>query len=254
MPIFVDVIADGKVYLGTTEHSPGSPWYKDARYRCINATDGTEIWTLTGWGTGMYVGQYDIVADGQFIYLNCYDMQIYSVGKGPSQTSVTASPKVSTAGSSVLIEGNVIDIAAGTKQNEQAARFPNGLPAVSDASMKDWMEYVYMQKPRPMDATGVPVVISVVDANGNYREIGTVTSDADGFYSLNWTLTSKANTQFMQASPDQNHTGHHTQSQPSTLTPHQQPPHRNQHSNPPWLISTSYPQSQAYSSSLLSSA
>jgi len=38
-----------------------------------------------------------------------------------------------------------------------------------------------------MDATGVPVVISVVDANGNYREIGTVTSDADGFYSLNWT-------------------------------------------------------------------
>ncbi len=186
MPIFVDVIADGKVYLGTTEHSPGSPWYKDARYRCINATDGTEIWTLTGWGTGMYVGQYDIVADGQFIYLNCYDMQIYSIGKGPSQTSVTASPKVSTAGNSVLIEGNVIDIAAGTKQNEQAARFPNGLPAVSDASMKGWMEYVYMQKPRPMDATGVPVAISVVDANGNYREIGTVTSDADGFYSLNW--------------------------------------------------------------------
>src|SRR5512137_1687641 len=37
-----------------------------------------------------------------------------------------------------------------------------------------------------MDAIGVPVVISVVDANGNYREIGTVTSDADGFYSLNW--------------------------------------------------------------------
>jgi hypothetical protein len=49
------------------------------------------------------------------------------------------------------------------------------------------MEYVYMQKPRPTDATGVPVVISVVDANGNYREIGTVTADSDGFYSLNWT-------------------------------------------------------------------
>jgi hypothetical protein len=185
MPIFVDVIADGKVYLGTTEHSPNSPFYKDARYRCINATDGTEIWTLTGWGTGMYVGANDMVADGFFVYLNCYDMQIYSVGKGPSQTSVTASPKVSTSGSSVLIEGTVTDIAAGTKQSEQAARFPNGVPAVSDASMKSWMEYVYMQKPRPTDATGVQVTLSVVDANGNYRDIGTATTN-DGFFSLNW--------------------------------------------------------------------
>ncbi len=185
-PIFVDVIADGKVYLGTTEHSPDAPWYKDAKYRCINATDGTEIWTMMGWGTGMYVGQYDIVADGYFVYLNCYDMQIYSVGKGPSATTVTASPKISDYGSSVLIEGTVMDTAAGTKQSAQAARFPNGVPAVSDASMSAWMEYVYMQKPRPTDVTGVTVTLSVMDANNNYREIGTTTSDADGFFSFNW--------------------------------------------------------------------
>ena len=43
-----------------------------------------------------------------------------------------------------------------------------------------------MQKPRPTDAIGVPVVISVVDANGNYREIGNVTSDPNGFFSFNW--------------------------------------------------------------------
>jgi hypothetical protein len=187
MPIFVDVIADGKVYIGSTEHSPGSPWYKDATYRCINATDGTELWQLTGWGTGMYVGQYDLIADGYFMYLNCYDMKVYSVGKGPSETSVVAAPKVTTAGSSVILEGTVIDIAAGTKQDEQSARFPNGVAAVSDASMKNWMDYVYMQKPRPTDTTGVQVTLSVVDANGNYRNIGTTTSDADGYYSLNWT-------------------------------------------------------------------
>ena len=40
-------IADGKVYLDTTEHSPNSPLYKDAQFRCINATDGTEICTGT---------------------------------------------------------------------------------------------------------------------------------------------------------------------------------------------------------------
>ena len=77
-PIFVDVIADGKIYLGTTEHSPDSPFYKGTQYRAINATTGEEIWTLMGWGTGMYVGQSDIVAEGCFVYLNCYDMQVYT--------------------------------------------------------------------------------------------------------------------------------------------------------------------------------
>jgi hypothetical protein len=186
MPIFVDVIADGKVYLGTTEHSPNSPFYKDVRYRCVNATDGTEIWTLTGWGTGMYVGANDIVADGYFVYLNCYDMQIYSVGKGPSQMTVTAPDVAVALGSSISIKGTVMDISAGTKQQTQAAKFPNGVAAVSDESQKLWMEYVYMQKPRPTNTVGVPVKINVVDSNGNYREIGATTSDADGFFSLNW--------------------------------------------------------------------
>jgi hypothetical protein len=49
------------------------------------------------------------------------------------------------------------------------------------------MEYVYMQKPRPTNVTGVTVDISVVDANGNYRSIGTTVADADGFFSMNWT-------------------------------------------------------------------
>ena len=184
-PSFIDVIADGKIYLGTTEHSPNSPYYKGVRYRCVNATDGTEIWTLMGYGTGMDTG-HDVIADGFFVFLNCYDMQVYCVGKGPSATTVTVSPKVSVYGSSVIIEGTVIDIAAGTKQQEQAARFPYGVPAVSDASQSAWMEYVYMQKPRPMDTIGVPIVLSVVDSNGNYRDIGTTTSDADGFFAFNW--------------------------------------------------------------------
>ena len=52
--------------------------------------------------------------------------------------------------------------------------------------MSAWMEYVYMQKPRPMDVTGVEVVLSVLDDNSNFREIGKVTTDSDGFYTLNW--------------------------------------------------------------------
>ncbi len=185
-PVFVDVIADGKIYLGTTEHSPDSPFYKGSLNRCINASTGEEIWTMMGWGTGMYVGQSNIVAEGCFIYLNCYDMQIYTLGKGPSALTVEA-PKASIElGKSLVISGTVTDISAGTKQNAQAARFPNGVPAVSDESMSEWMEYVYMQKPRPTNASGVEVTLSVVDANGNYRTIGAITSDLNGFYSYQW--------------------------------------------------------------------
>jgi len=42
-----------------------------------------------------------------------------------------------------------------------------------------------MQKPRPTDVTGVEIMLSAIDANGNYRQIGTTISN-DGFFSYNW--------------------------------------------------------------------
>ena len=126
------------------------------------------------------------VADGIMVYWNNYDAQVYAIGKGPSQMTVTAPDAAVAFGQSVTIKGTVTDISAGTKQNEQAARFPNGVPAVSDEAQAQWMEYIYMQKGRPTNTTGVPVVISVVDANGNYRDVGMTTTD-DGFFSFNWT-------------------------------------------------------------------
>ena len=186
-PTFVDVVADGKIILASTEHSPDSPFYKDARYRCINATDGTEIWTLMGWGTGMDAAGYDRIADGFLVYLNCYDMQLYCVGKGPSALTVQAPLTAVESGKPLIIRGTVTDISAGTNQEQQAARFPNGVPAVSDASQAQWMEYVYMQKPKPTNTVGVSVELNVVDSNGNYRPIGTATSDASGMFSYTWT-------------------------------------------------------------------
>jgi hypothetical protein len=53
--------------------------------------------------------------------------------------------------------------------------------------MKDWMSYVYQQKPLPTNFTGVPVTVDVLDSNGNYRNIGTATTDATGTFSLQWT-------------------------------------------------------------------
>jgi hypothetical protein len=185
IPNFVQMIAliaDGKVYVGTHEHSADTPLYKGERIHALNATTGETIWDMSGWAYPMTFA----VADGIMVFWNNYDGQVYAIGKGPTAMTVTAPDIAAAIGSSVTIKGTITDISAGTKQDEQAARFPNGVPAVSDAAQAQWMEYVYMQKGRPSNTTGVPITLSVVDANGNYRDIGTTTS-TDGFFSLNWT-------------------------------------------------------------------
>jgi outer membrane protein assembly factor BamB len=186
-PTMMAAIGNGVIYLETTEHTVTTPIYKGARTRAVNATDGTEIWTLSSYtGGGRSMSAFGI-ADGFATWFNGYDNQIYVVGRGSSATTVEVSPKVSVFGDSVLMEGTVMDTASGTKQNQQVARFPEGVPAVSDDSMIEWMEYIYQQKPRPTDVKGVEVTLSVLDANNNYREIGKAITDSNGFYSLMWT-------------------------------------------------------------------
>jgi outer membrane protein assembly factor BamB len=187
-PTFIGAIADGKVYVYNGEHSPNSPLYKGESVTCLNATTGERIWILDAWvSVGGFADQGIPVADGYIAYFNSYDGQVYSIGQGPSAMTVSAPDVAVSLGTPVVIRGTVTDIAAGTKQDEQAARFPNGVPAVSDASQSAWMEYVYMQKPMPTSATGVPVAIDVVDSNGNYRNIGTTTSDSSGMFTFTWT-------------------------------------------------------------------
>jgi outer membrane protein assembly factor BamB len=172
-------IADGIVFATVNEHTPNDPLYRGAKVFAINATDGTPVWNLSSWATGT------IVADGNLIEFNNYDGDLYNIGKGTSAVTVEAPLVSATLGSSITIRGTVTDTSPGTQESELALRFPAGVPAVSDDSMSKWMEYLYMQQARPTDTVGVPVTLSVVDANGNYREIGTTTT-SDGFFSYNW--------------------------------------------------------------------
>ncbi len=182
-PTDIYAIGNGVVYTITIEHTFPTPIYKGALTRAINATDGTELWTLPCVGSGWSYA----IADGYSNFWNGYDNQIYVTGRGPSQTVVDA-PKASIElGKSLIISGKVTDISAGTKQNEQSARFPNGVPCASDSSMSAWMSYIYQQRPLPTDFQGVTVAIDVIDSNGNYRQIGTANTDASGYYSLQWT-------------------------------------------------------------------
>jgi outer membrane protein assembly factor BamB len=185
-PSFINAVGNGVIYTVASEHTVNTPIYKGALQRAINATDGTEIWTISGY-TGEFSAMSYAIADGYNTWFNGYDNQIYVVGRGPSSLTVTAPNNAADSGSPVVIRGTVTDVSAGTTQTQQAGQFPNGVPVASDASMKDWMGYVYQQKPLPNNFTGVQVTVDVVDSNGNYRNIGTTSTDATGMYSLAWT-------------------------------------------------------------------
>jgi hypothetical protein len=75
-----------------------------------------------------------VLADGYVVGLNYYDNQIYCFGKGPSSTTVTASPKIVADGDSVMIEGTVTDQSPGTKSLEVMSKAPNeeGVPCIAD--------------------------------------------------------------------------------------------------------------------------
>ncbi len=183
-PTTIYAVGGGILYTITGEHTFETPIFKGALSRAINATDGTEIWTLS---SAVASSSLTAIADGYATWCNGYDNQIYVVGRGPSVTTVSAPDIAAALGTPVVIKGTVMDISAGTTQNEQAARFPHGVPAMSDASMKDWMGYVYQQQPLPADVLGVSVTLSVLDSNNNYYDIGTVTTDVNGFFSYDWT-------------------------------------------------------------------
>jgi hypothetical protein len=78
-------------------------------------------------------------------------------------------------------------VSPGTEDYALTARFPNGVPAVCDANMSEWMLYVYKQFELPADVIGVDVTVSVLDPNGNAYPVGTTTADASGFYKLMFT-------------------------------------------------------------------
>ncbi|MGA3289869.1 MAG: PQQ-binding-like beta-propeller repeat protein [Candidatus Bathyarchaeia archaeon] len=174
-------VADGKLYLNTGV-SHGDPVFDGAQLYCVNATSGQLLWNINSFGEGIMP-----ISDGTLVALNGYDNQLYAYGMGPSKTTVTAPDVGVTTSTPVTITGTVTDISAGAQQQAVAANFPNGLPCVSDASMSQFMEAVYMQQPMPTNVTGVKVTLSVIDSNHNTRTIGTTITDASGFYSLNWT-------------------------------------------------------------------
>ncbi len=173
-PIYAGcTIADHKVYVSADEHSPDADMWRGDKLYCLDADTGKELWSVSGYY------HYQTISNGYVTAVNSYDQTIYTFGKGPSATTVLAPQTAVPKGTTVMITGTVTDQSPGQK----------GTAAVSDGSMGTWMEYLHMQKPKPTDATGVQVILSAIDSNGNEVVIGTATSDTNGNYGFAWTPT-----------------------------------------------------------------
>jgi hypothetical protein len=174
-------IGDDKVFL-SEGHVYDPPLFPAGQQLAINATTGDLAWSIMA----CTIKSTEAIADGMMVTWNSYDNQIYTFGKGQTDTSITIQDDVVANGDSVLIKGSVMDKSPGTQDSDRIARFPDGVPAIADEYMTPWMEYVYMQQTKPTNATGVSVTISAIDANGNYRDIGTTATDIYGNYNYVW--------------------------------------------------------------------
>ncbi len=164
-------IADNKIFLSNDEHSPDSVLWRGGKLYALSTNDGSVVWSIAG------MMRNPVVSDGLLTALNSYDGQVYTFGKGPSATTVTAPDVVVSQGTGVMIKGSVTDQSPGQKNT----------PAVADESMSAWMEYLYMQRPMPSNVKGVQVVLTAIDPNGITQNIGTVTTDMSGNFGFMWT-------------------------------------------------------------------
>lgn len=187
-PLIYGCMSDGKLYFTSSEHSPNQPFWRGSNLRCINTTDGKEIFSVPFWADAYMPPSNIIISDGILVGLNCYDMQLYAFGKGQSSTTVTASPKTSANGDKIVVEGTVSDNSPGYQRStELSTRFPNGVPAVSDEDQSAWMAYLWMDQAKPANAKGVDMALYVIDPNNNYYEVGRTTSDTSGHFSCAFT-------------------------------------------------------------------
>jgi len=173
------IVADGVAFVGTGEETPTQPLTRGNHVFAVDIETGKQIWNISG------IMSLRAIADGYLLGYNAYDSLIYCFGKGPSKTTVSVRSDVISKGESILITGRVTDESMGTKQGVATAFYPDGVPAIADEYMSDWMEYLYMQQPMPENVEGVEVFLKIQDPNGDWYS-ATVTADSNGMFSHMW--------------------------------------------------------------------
>jgi len=170
-------VADGKLYIANSEHTPSWPLTRGWQLHCINATTGEGIWKIVGDASP------SAAADGYLVAASSETGYNYAFGKGLTATTVTAPDIAVSKGTGIMIKGTVLDTSPAQPST----------PCVSRASMTTQMQYLHFQYPidglyHNETITGVPVVLSAIASDGSAVDIGTVTTDGYyGTFSKAWT-------------------------------------------------------------------
>ncbi|MGD6808744.1 MAG: hypothetical protein ACQCN3_03510 [Candidatus Bathyarchaeia archaeon] len=176
------IIADGKMFVYNSEHTPATPYIRGWKLYAINITNGEKVWDVMIPGAAWFSGTDLAVSDG-YLSVGGADGYQYIIGRGLSATTVTTSSKTPASGTTIQIEGTVLD---------QSPAQP-GTPCVSHDSMGTQMNYLHRQQPQngitgTETITGVPVTLTAIDPNGNPQTIDTVTTNGYyGTFSCAWT-------------------------------------------------------------------
>ncbi len=176
------IIADGKMFVYNSEHTPATPYIRGWKLYAINITNGEKVWDVMIPGSSWFSGSDLAVSDG-YLSVGGADGYQYIIGRGLSATTVTTSSKTPASGTTILIEGTVLD--------QSPAQ--TGTPCVSQESMGTQMNYLHRQQPQngvtgTETITGVPVTLTAIDPNGNAQTIDTVTTNGYyGTFSCAWT-------------------------------------------------------------------
>ena len=173
--------ADGKLYYSTDTTYRAMPRLRFNRMACINETTGDFLWVLP-----IQIAP-SAIANGYLLGTDTDNGIQYCLGKGQTKTTVETALTGISAGTSVLIKGTVMDLSPGA---------PN-TPAISDADMVEWMDYLYGQNATLLNHApspdGVSVTLLAIGSDGSVTEIGTTTSDSSGTFIQKW-VPGKADT------------------------------------------------------------
>jgi hypothetical protein len=170
-------IADGKMYVCNNEHTPTPPITRGWGTLCVDAITGEGVWKISGpWGAP------GPIADG-YLTISSNDGYMYVIGKGQTETTVSAPDVAVPKGTTMMIKGSVLDLSPAQP----------GTPCVSADSMSTQMQYLFFGFPidgiwHNETITGVPVTLTAVDSESNWIDIGTTTTDGYyGTFGLEWT-------------------------------------------------------------------
>ncbi|MCL2135788.1 MAG: PQQ-binding-like beta-propeller repeat protein, partial [Candidatus Bathyarchaeota archaeon] len=88
--LIIQFITDGKIYVGHEVHSPTVPITRGAPYLVIDCETGNPVWEIDGAFRQNHWGGRSIIGDSIIATMDTYDQQIYAIGKGPSEMTISA--------------------------------------------------------------------------------------------------------------------------------------------------------------------